>query len=265
MNTNALTIGLSPCPNDTFIFGSWVLGRIPDIPGRCSRFFWQDIQNLNEAADQERFDIVKVSAVQALRLASRYTILGCGGAFGLEHGPKLVALPGTDHPRRIAVPGMLTTAMCLLRAALGEGFEPVPMTFDQEIDALQRKNVDAALLIHETALVYRDYGLDLLLDLGRWWQTASGGLPLPLGAIMVRKDIASHRGITPADIEQQIRASLDHAYAHRPSINPFMRGLAQEMDQTTLDEHVRAYVNAYSRDMGQSGRAALNHLQTLVP
>jgi 1,4-dihydroxy-6-naphthoate synthase len=264
MNEQTLTIALSPCPNDTFIFGSWVLGRIKDIPGHCSRFFWQDIQNLNEAAQQERFDIIKVSAVQALKLKTSYTILACGGAFGLEHGPKLVARPGVSRPRRIAVPGMLTTAVCLLEAALERDFHPVPMTFDQEINALQRGTVDAALLIHETALVYKDYGLDLLLDLGKWWQETSHGLPLPLGVIMVRQAIAARPSCSPEIIENQIRLSLDHARTHRACINPFMRSLAQEMDQSTLDDHIRAYVNAYSRDMGPTGQAALDHLQTLL-
>ncbi|GAU08308.1 MqnA/MqnD/SBP family protein [Desulfoplanes formicivorans] len=264
MNAQPLTIALSPCPNDTFIFGSWVLGRIPDIPGHCSRFFWQDIQNLNEAAQQNRFDIIKVSAVQALKLQDSYTILACGGAFGLEHGPKLVTRPGISRPRRIAVPGMLTTAVCLLETALERDFEPVPMTFDQEIAALQRHKVDAALLIHETALVYKDYGLDLLLDLGKWWQDASGGLPLPLGAIIVRRELAGNRSCRPKIIEDQIRASLHHAHAHRASINVFMRSLAQEMDQSTLDDHVRAYVNEYSMDIGSLGQAALDHLQTLL-
>jgi len=264
MTTTPLTIALSPCPNDTFIFGSWVLGQIPDIFGHCSRFFWQDIQNLNEAAAQGRFDIVKVSAVQALKLTSEYTILSCGGAFGLKHGPKLVTRPGMTHPRRIAIPGTLTTAMCLLQAALQEDFEPIPMSFDREIDALRQQTVDAALLIHETALVYRDYGLDLLLDLGEWWRQTSTGLPLPLGVIIARKDIETRMSISPARIEQQIRSSLDHACSQRASINPFMRSLAQEMDQTTLDDHIQAYVNAYSRDMGNSGRAALDHLQTLI-
>ncbi len=265
MNATPLTIALSPCPNDTYIFGSWVLGHIPDIPGHCSRFFWQDIQNLNEAAQQGRFHIVKVSAVQALKLASEYTILPCGGAFGLEHGPKLVTRPGTTRPRKIAVPGMLTTAVCLLQAAMQEDFEPVPMSFDREIAALREQTVDAALLIHETALVYRDYGLDLLLDLGEWWRRITAGLPLPLGAIIARKDIETRMSISPVRIEKQIRTSLDHAYGHHPSINPFMCSLAQEMDQTTLDAHIQAYVNEYSRDMGDCGRAALDHLQTLIP
>ncbi len=265
MSTNTLTIALSPCPNDTFIYGSWVLGLVPDLPGLTSRFYWQDIQNLNEAAEQRRFDIVKVSAVQALKLAPEYTLLACGGAFGLEHGPKLVALPGVHRPRRIAVPGMLTTAMCLLEAALDYDVEPIPMTFDREIDALRHKPVDAALLIHETALVYRDYGLDLLLDLGKWWQEISGGLPLPLGAIIVQNDALDRYSLHAGQIEHQIRTSLDHASTHRAPINPFMRSLAQEMDQTTLDDHIQAYVNDYSRDMGKAGRTALDHLQTLLP
>ncbi len=264
MTTHPLTIGLSPCPNDTFIFGSWVLGLIPDLTGCCSRFVWQDIQNLNEAAHDQRFDVVKVSAVQAVKLTSDYTILACGGAFGLEHGPKLVARPGTKRPGTIAVPGMMTTAFALLEAALDHAFKPIPMPFDQEMNALQCRQVDAALFIHETALIYQDYGLDLLLDLGKWWQDTTEGLPLPLGVIMASNRSLTTLSLKAADLEAQIRSSLDHATAHRVSIHPLMRGLAQEMEPSTLDNHIQAYVNAYSRDMGEQGRAALSRLQALV-
>jgi 1,4-dihydroxy-6-naphthoate synthase len=261
MNTDTLHIALSPCPNDTFIFGAWVLGNIPEIPGYCSRFVWEDIQQLNEDAQKGDFDIIKVSAVQALRLTRTYTILPYGGAFGLEHGPKLVARPGVKNPRRIAVPGMLTTAACLLKAALGYSFEPVPLRFDQEIAALNGGTVDAALLIHETALVYRDYGLDLLLDLGKWWQGTSGNLPLPLGVIIIRKDREEQLFSLVAD---QIGASLGYAHAHSLTVMPFIQAMAQEMNSKTLEEHIRAYVNTFSLHAGDRGQAALAHLQGLM-
>ena len=260
MTIRPLRIALSPCPNDTYIFGSWVLGTIPDIPGCCSRFVWEDIQNLNEDAARESFDIIKVSAVQALRLEASYRILPCGGAFGLEHGPKLVARPGMKKPRRIAVPGMLTTAAALLTAAMEHPFEPVPMRFDQEIESLREGKVDAALLIHETALVYKDYGLDLLLDLGEWWKGMTGNLPLPLGLILIRKDLGEE---LYNQVAAQIKKSLLCARKDSTPINPFMRAMAQEMDQTTLDDHIRAYVNEFSLTPGDQGDAALNHLRRL--
>jgi len=259
--TDTLRIALSPCPNDTFIFGAWVLGNIPELPGYCSRFVWEDIQQLNEDAQKGTFDIIKVSAVQALRLKQTYTILPCGGAFGLAHGPKLVARPGVKKPRRIAVPGMLTTATCLLQAALGHSFEPVPLRFDLEIAALEEGTVDAALLIHETALVYRDYGLDLLLDLGEWWKETSDNLPLPLGVIIIRKDREEKLLLRVAE---QIRASLRCARTDSMSIMPFMQAMAQEMDPQTLAEHIRAYVNDFSMHAGDQGQAALAHLQGLL-
>ncbi|WP_457570956.1 MqnA/MqnD/SBP family protein, partial [Desulfovulcanus sp.] len=186
-NLKSLTIAISPCPNDSYIFGAWVLGLAGDIEGHRSRFFWHDVEALNEEAENQRFDVVKVSAVQALKLEADYHILRCGGAFGLEHGPKLVALteqaPKTDRKnggigqyehsalgaqrfQRIAVPGLKTTAFFLLKAALEYGFEPVPMLFDQIVEAVLKQKVDAGLVIHETALVYDHYGLDLILDLG---------------------------------------------------------------------------------------------------
>ncbi|WP_462325290.1 MqnA/MqnD/SBP family protein [Desulfoplanes sp.] len=262
MNKRSLTIALSPCPNDTFIFGAWVLGRVPDMMVQGSRFFWKDVQRLNEDAGKGCFDVVKVSAVQALRLEPTYTMLRCGGAFGTEQGPKLVTLPGTERPRRIAVPGMLTTATTLLRAAYGTDFEPVPMPFDRQIESLKQQHVDAALLIHETALVYQAHGLDLLLDLGKWWNGITQGLPLPLGTIILRRDIANQFKDT---IEEQIRRSLQSALKDPRSLVPVMRGFAQEMDPATLEVHIQAYVNTYSMDISTAGQAGLDHLRSLLP
>jgi 1,4-dihydroxy-6-naphthoate synthase len=256
----SLSVAISPCPNDSFIFGAWVLGLSPAPLGHDSRFFWHDVQELNLGALAGTWDVVKVSAATALRLHDTHAILPCGGAFGLGHGPKLVTRQDFHGTlRRIAVPGLDTTAMCILNAALGKNFTPVPMIFHAIVDAVLAGEVDAGLLIHETALVYDRYGLALHTDLGRWWREETNDLPLPLGCIVARHDLGID---THAALAQSIRASILHGRAQRDSVLPFIAALARELDADTLEQHIAAYVNDFSLDMGARGQAALHQLQT---
>lgn len=255
-----LTVAISPCPNDTFIFGAWILGRTPAPAGLDSRFFWHDVQELNQGAFHDDWDVIKVSAATALRLRETHVILPCGGAFGLEHGPKLVTRADfIETPRTIAVPGLDTTAMRVLSAALDHAFTPVPMIFHAIVDAVQRGHVDAGLLIHETALVHDRYGLALHTDLGLWWNDRTQGLPLPLGCILARKSLGAdvHTAIATA-----IRSSILHARSLPADVMPLVAALARELDATTLEQHIAAYVNDYSLNMGPRGQAALDILQT---
>ncbi|NLW82613.1 MAG: 1,4-dihydroxy-6-naphthoate synthase [Desulfovibrionales bacterium] len=255
-----LSVAISPCPNDTFIFGAWILGHAPAPAGLDSRFLWHDVQELNQGALDNAWDVIKVSAATALRLTDTHSILSCGGAFGLEHGPKLVTRKGfSGMPRTIAVPGLDTTAMLILRSAMGEEFTPVPMIFHAVVEAVRSGLVEAGLLIHETALVYARYGLHLHTDLGSWWKDRTGGLPLPLGCILARKSLPDE--ILSA-IEKTIRASILHARSHPSDIMPLVASLARELDGDTLAQHIEAYVNDYSLNMGPDGQAALDTLQT---
>ena len=256
-----LSVAISPCPNDSFIFGAWVLGLTASPAGHDCRFFWHDVQELNQGALTGAWDVVKVSAATALRLGDAYTILPCGGAFGLEHGPKLVTrrdFSGTL--RRVAVPGLDTTATLVLRAALGGNFVPVPMIFHAIVEAVRSGDVDAGLLIHETALIHDRYDLALRLDLGHWWREHTGALPFPLGCIVARTELGAD---VHACITESIRASILHARARQDSVMPFIASLARELDAATLEQHIAAYVNEFSMDMGSDGLAAFNTLQTL--
>jgi 1,4-dihydroxy-6-naphthoate synthase len=256
-----LRIAISPCPNDSFIFGAWVLGLTPSPEERDCRFFWHDVQELNQGALDGEWDVIKVSAATALRLEDSCVILPCGGAFGLEHGPKLVTRKDFAGPlRRIAVPGLDTTAACVLRAALGDSFTPVPMIFHAIVDAVLAGEADAGLLIHETALVHDRYDLSLRLDLGHWWRENTAALPFPLGCIVARRELGEG---AHAAIAQSIRASILHARAKQNSVMPFIASLARELDAATLEQHIAAYVNTFSLDMGPDGQAALNTLQKL--
>lgn len=243
-----LRVAVSPCPNDTYIFAAWMLGLVDGAP--ASRFFWDDVQSLNQAAAAGHYDVVKVSAVQGLSLTRHYTILPCGAAFGLHAGPKVVQRPQGGTVRRVAVPGLQTTAYALLRGAWPAHFEAVPMRYDMIPAAVQNKQVDAGVLIHESALVFQRYGLECALDLGAWWTTYSNGLPLPLGVILVSRQLTE---TTRQRIATTIQASLALARAQPEPIWPWVQALAQEMDETTLRAHIDAYVNDLSRDHASCG------------
>lgn len=256
----SLSIAISPCPNDTFIFAAWILGLAP-LPNHASRFFWHDVQELNKGALANTWAVTKVSAATAIRLQDTHDILACGGAFGLEHGPKVVVRDDSPKTiRTIAVPGLDTTAMLVLRAALPQNFIPVPMIFHAIVDAVQKGIVDAGLLIHETALIHERYGLNLYLDLGKWWLEKTQGLPLPLGCIIMPK--ASGPNLR-AMVEQTIRNSIQQARTDPQTIMPLVAGLARELDARILEQHIQAYVNDLSLDMGVNGLSALSILKIL--
>jgi 1,4-dihydroxy-6-naphthoate synthase len=255
-----LNLAISPCPNDIAIFGAWILGLLPG-GGLRSSFVYSDVEELNRAAEQCRYDVIKLSAVQALKLKDRWSILPSGGAFGLGDGPKLVALTGEQEPERVAVPGVNTTAWHLLRAAAGWAIEPVPMRYDRIISAVSRREVDAGLLIHESALVYGQYGLELVLDLGKWWQWRTGGLPLPLGVIAARRTLDRTLGDR---IAARIRASLGLFARDSAAVWPLIRAMAQELDDCVLRAHLDAYVNRLSDDFGEEGARALAALDGLL-
>ncbi len=258
-----VTVAISPCPNDTIVFAGWILGRVGELPGLHTRFLWEDVEDLNMLALKRKTQVTKVSAAQALRLEDRCRILSAGAAFGLEHGPRLVALPGrVALPRTIAVPGLQTTACALLRAALGShSWEAVPMDYDRIVQAVSDGQVEAGLLIHESALVFQRYGFSCLLDLGQWWGEKSRGLPLPLGCIVIDKSLGT---TVPARVEDLIRSSLSWSHGHREETAPLLTALAQELDAPTLEAHVSAYVNDLSMDMGEAGLRALACLRDLI-
>ena len=253
---------ISPCPNDTFIFGAWILGMVGDVKGLKTRFSFEDVQSLNEMAASGKGDIIKVSAAQALKLECDWSILSCGGAFGLDSGPKLVVLKDEKKtPSTIAVPGMLTTAFALLKSSINFDFEAVSMPFDQIPAAVIDGRTDAGLLIHETALIHEQLGLDMFLDLGAWWNEKSAGLPLPLGVIIIKKSLGETIKIQAEEI---IRRSIHLATENRPGIRPFIRHLARELDDDVINEHIHAYVNDYSLDAGKRGKRALSFLKKII-
>jgi 1,4-dihydroxy-6-naphthoate synthase len=257
----AYTLAYSPCPNDTYIFGALTNGLLPDAPQVTAHL--ADIEELNNAAAKSQYELIKVSYGAIPFLTDRYRILSAGGALGRGCGPLLVARPA-DSPanfadfarKRIAIPGERTTAFMLLQLALGSRPKTVAMRFDRIVDAVANGEVDAGLIIHESRFTYRDAGLISIADMGEWWETMTT-LPVPLGAILVRNDIADDDAKL---LSSAIRRSLAFARENEDAVMPYVREHAVEMSDAVMKSHIKLYVNQFSDDLGHDGRAAVHAL-----
>jgi len=254
-----LTLGYSPCPNDTFIFDALVHGRV-GVEGIRFRERLEDVETLNRLARGADLDVTKISYGAIPYLLDDYVLLRSGGALGRGCGPLVVAREPLAAERlrgaRIAIPGRFTTANLLLRLfdpALAEGVE---MVYSDIMPAVERGEVDAGLIIHESRFTYADHGLVRLADLGEWWEGETG-LPIPLGGILARRDLGEE---AVRAVEDGIRRSVQHAFAHPDDSLPYLRAHAQEMEEHVMRSHVELYVNDFSRDLGDEGERAIHTL-----
>lgn len=257
--TKTLTIGYSPCPNDTFIFYALTHGKVR-VPGIEFREQLEDVETLNRMALDGGLDITKISYHALGHLRENYALLRAGGALGRGCGPLIVARAGTTvsdlKKGSVAIPGKLTTAYLLLRL-FDPSIENVQaMTFDRIMDAVSKGNVTAGLIIHESRFTYPLYNLKKLLDLGEWWERYSG-LPVPLGGILGKRTLG--RDIL-LPIEEGIRESLRYAQRHPDEVMDYCRQHSQEMDRNVMRSHIDLYVNDFSLDLGQEGLAAVRRL-----
>jgi 1,4-dihydroxy-6-naphthoate synthase len=260
----ALSLAYSPCPNDTYIFAAWTRGLLRDAPPVT--VVLDDVEALNLAACAGKHALTKVSYGAIPALMEHYRILRAGGALGRGCGPLVIVRPRADgsirsledlgRTARYAIPGRMTTAYLLLRLALGGEIDAVPMRFDRIVDAVAKGEVDAGLIIHESRFTYAQAGLGCALDLGAWWESTTG-LPIPLGAILARRDLAAD---VLARVDPAIRASLAFARANPAAVAPYVREHAFEMDEGVMRAHIALYVNAYSDDIGSDGVAAVTEL-----
>jgi len=257
-----LSLAYSPCPNDTFIFTPWVEGLVADAPPVVPRL--ADIDVLNAAALSGDPDVVKLSFHAYGHVRDRYVLLRSGGALGRGCGPLVVArdawAPETLAERTLAIPGRLTTAALLARL-----FAPrLPdehirvMPFDRIMDAVASGQVDAGLIIHESRFTYQRHGLRQVVDLGDWWEHATGHA-LPLGGIAMRRDLGDDLILRT---ERALAASVDFAFAHPDVVWPTVRRHAQELDDDVMRQHIALYVNDFTRDYGVEGAAAIDFLLT---
>jgi 1,4-dihydroxy-6-naphthoate synthase len=205
-------------------------------------------------------DVSKVSFHLLGHVRDRYVLLRAGGALGRGCGPLVVSrdlfLPAELSGKRIAVPGLYTTAALLLRLYDPSLPEPVILPFHRIMPAVVSGEVDAGVIIHESRFTFPSYGLRSLVDLGTWWEEVTGH-PLPLGGIVVRRSLGAE---VATCMEQAIRESVRYAFQHPEDSRPYVKGHAQEMEPSVLDAHIGLYVNRFSLDVGSEGEAAIRLL-----
>ena len=252
-----LSLGFSPCPNDTFIFYGLVHGRI-ELPGEIlATPVLADVEQLNQWALAGKLDVTKLSFHALGHVLDEYCMLNAGSALGRGCGPLLVAgsfLPIKKLPEMtIAIPGKMTTAALLLQMFLPDCHHLVEMRFDRIMGAVSSGEVDAGVIIHESRFTYQDEGLTCLQDLGRWWEESTG-LPIPLGCIAARRSLGGDR---IKAIGRAIRASVEYSYTHRDVCLPYIRSRSQELEPDIVWNHINLYVNDFSKDLGKEGVAAV--------
>ena len=255
---NGLTLGFSPCPNDTFIFHSLVHGgQRGDGSPAFAEPVLVDVETLNEWAIAGRLDVTKLSFHALGHVLDRYILLMSGSALGRGCGPLLVAKknisPGELFPLTIAIPGVYTTAAMLLRM-----YSPVPlqtkvMRFDKIMPAIVAGEVDAGVIIHESRFTFQEHGLLLLQDLGAWWEQVTG-FPIPLGGIAAKRSLGKEK---IQAIDRCIRASVASAFIFPEAGMDYIRQHSQELDDKVIMDHIGLYVNPFSVDLGEVGIGAV--------
>jgi 1,4-dihydroxy-6-naphthoate synthase len=255
-----LSLGYSPCPNDTFIFYALVHKKI-DTTGLEFSEMLRDVEELNRMARDSGLDITKASFHAYGHLRDRYVLLRSGGALGNGCGPLLVSSRNNElknlKGKTIAIPGRLTTAFLLLQLFDSSFAGNVRiMPFDKIIDSVKKGHADAGLIIHESRFTYGSAGLTKLIDLGEWWEKETG-LPIPLGGILVRREMERDLVLK---IEGLIRKSIEYGFSHRSEPLSYIKAHAQEMDDKVVDQHIDLYVNSYSLDLGEKGIIAVGEL-----
>jgi 1,4-dihydroxy-6-naphthoate synthase len=266
-----LRLGHSPDPDDAFMW--WPLmqldGRPPAIDTGRFRFesVMQDIQTLNERSLIGDLEITAISMHQYAHVCDRYAMTSCGASMGERYGPKIVAKAGhelawlRDPSVKIAIPGRQTTAFLALSLLLEETSLNVdPMPFEQIIDAVQDGRCDAGLIIHEGQLTYEAAGLVELADLGKWW-SEQRGLPLPLGANVIRRDLdVMHGSGTCREITSLLVRSIEYALSHWEQGVDFAEPYAHDTSREQIEQFIRMYVNDYTLDAGDIGERAIRAL-----
>src|SRR6266508_6651025 len=268
------TLGHSPDPDDAFMFYAMAQNKI-DLRGYRFEHRLEDIQTLNERAVRGELHISAISIHAYAHVATKYALLPCGASMGDGYGPILIKERSTPNARlnedsmqeaaarefladkKVAVPGTMTSAFLVLQLFLGE-FDYVVVPFDQIFDAVRTGRADVGLIIHEGQLTYEKSGFEKIADLGKWWKEQTG-LPLPLGGNVVRKDIPP---AVRRDLSEIIRESIDYGLAHRDAAVRHSLPYARDMDAKLAGKFIGMYVNEFTRDYGEVGRAAIRSFLT---
>lgn len=254
-----LSLGFSPCPNDTFIFHALVHSLVP-CGGLGFSERLEDVETLNRMALAGLLDVSKVSYHLLGHILEDYLLLESGGALGRGCGPLLVTREPLDPARlagkRIALPGEYTTAALLLRLFDPSLADFVYLPFDRIMGAVADGSVAAGVIIHESRFTFASHGLHQVVDLGKWWELETGH-PIPLGGIAARRSLGRE---TLLCLERGIAQSVGYAFAHPLAARPYIRAHSQEMSDEVCDAHIGLYVNDFSRGLGEEGKSAVRLL-----
>ncbi|MFI5136773.1 MAG: menaquinone biosynthesis family protein [Sphingobacteriales bacterium] len=260
-----LSLGFSPCPNDTFIFDALIHHKI-DTEGLDFEVFYDDVETLNQKALRGEWDITKLSYHAFAYVAHKYVLLDAGSALGFGVGPLLICkgdpeklisdLQSLTSTTTIGIPGKYTTANFLLGLAFPNATNKVELVFSDIEEAVLDGRVDVGLIIHENRFTYQDKGLKKIIDLGDYWEKQTG-CAIPLGGIVANRNL-------PLEVQHKInrilRRSVEFAFANPKSGLEFIRSHAQEMSEEVMYKHIELYVNKYSVDLGAEGKKAIKLL-----
>ncbi|QQL49540.1 menaquinone biosynthesis family protein [Mucilaginibacter ginkgonis] len=271
-----LTLGFSPCPNDTFIFDALIHHKI-DTEGLEFDVFYDDVETLNHKAFAGTLDITKLSYHAFAYAADKYALLDAGSALGFGVGPMLISktspqpspknkelsfgeyvshLTSQISHLRIGIPGKYTTANFLLSLAFPQATNKQEIVFSKIEDALLNDEIDVGLIIHENRFTYQNNGLKKIIDLGDYWEQQTG-CAIPLGGIVINRKLTSD---VQLKVNRLIRKSVEYAFANPKSGLDYIRSHAQEMSEEVMYKHIDLYVNKYSINLGEEGRRAIDTL-----
>ncbi len=253
-----ITIGISPCPNDTFIFDA-IFNKKIDLLGYEFDFMMEDVEQLNKMAIAKKLDVTKISYFAYTKIAESYILLNSGSALGNNCGPILISNKShttITEEMTVAIPGINTTANFLLSMAYPQLTNKKEVLFSDIEKQVLDGDIDLGLIIHESRFTYQEKGLVKVRDLGEFWEETTH-LPLPLGGIAIKREMDLQ---VKKDIEQIISNSIKFAFENPESSKDFIKEHSQEMADDVIKSHIALYVNDYSYHLGDKGRDAVNGL-----
>ncbi|HEY0666790.1 MAG TPA: 1,4-dihydroxy-6-naphthoate synthase [Sphingobacteriaceae bacterium] len=256
-----LTLGFSPCPNDTFIFDALIHQKI-DTEGLTFDVTFDDVETLNQKALKQELDITKLSFHAFAYVVDKYSLLDSGSALGFGVGPLLISkneisdVQNSISDLKVGIPGKLTTANFLFSLAFPQSKNKAEMVFSEIEPALLDDNIDLGLIIHENRFTYQEKGLKKVMDLGEYWEKLTNS-PIPLGGIMINRNLPED---VKLKVNRLIKESVEYAFANPKSSLDFIRSHSQEMSEEVMYKHIELYVNKYSVNLGEDGRKAVKTL-----
>jgi len=254
-----LRLGFSTCPNDTFIFDAMIHHKI-DTEGLNFDVLLADVEELNKEAFRNEIDITKLSYHAYAYIAENYQLLNTGSALGNNNGPLLISkskiFPDEVNDLKIAIPGKYTTANLLLSIAYPKATNKKEYLFSDIEEVILSNEVDAGLIIHENRFTYQNKGLKKIIDLGEYWE-ATEKMPIPLGGIVVNRQLPNE---TKLKIQRVLRSSVNYAFQNPLASLSFIKKYAQEMNEEVMHNHIKLYVNNYTKELGETGKKAIETL-----